>query len=481
MSSSDYWNHYPSNTVGLAGRKGVRVDPEILQFGAVFFDAIYIIVIGLIADHVVLGLGHVFDQCTVIAIMSSIIFVSTIVLCRGYSVESLVSPQIQLRLISFAWLGILFIVAWFAFLLRIGDGLSRLGVVFFFAAASSGVALAHVGYAAFLSWQLKSGNLHMQRVFAVVVGDLSEFDHIKKNMDGLGIDFLGCHIISRNTRTLGSDCSELEDRIRTTLSAQRCDAVVVFAPWENRRRIEEIFETLRQFPTPAILMADRTANRIVKQTKLSFGALNGFELQRAPLSKGDRIIKRAFDIAVALVAICVLSPLLSLTALAVVIESGRPVLFRQTRKGFGGRTFEIVKFRSMTVTENGHDVVQARRNDRRVTPLGRILRRTSIDELPQLFNVLKGDMSIVGPRPHAILHDNQYDEQIATYAYRHHVKPGITGWAQIKGYRGETRELRDMEARVKHDIWYINHWSIWLDVRIVLQTAVSVLADKNAY
>jgi lipopolysaccharide/colanic/teichoic acid biosynthesis glycosyltransferase len=135
----------------------------------------------------------------------------------------------------------------------------------------------------------------------------------------------------------------------------------------------------------------------------------------------------------------------------------------------------------MTVQENGANVLQAQRNDRRVTPLGRILRRTSVDELPQLLNVLKGDMSIVGPRPHALAHDNKYDEIIATYAYRHHVKPGITGWAQVNGYRGETRQLKDMEARVDHDLWYINNWSIWLDLKIVVKTALSVLLDKNAY
>src|SRR5690606_32687338 len=149
-----------------------------------------------------------------------------------------------------------------------------------------------------------------------------------------------------------------------------------------------------------------------------------------------------------------------LVAVAVFAESGRPVIFRQSRKGFGERSFTIFKFRTMRVCENGATIAQARRGDSRVTRLGAVLRRTSIDELPQLLNVLKGDMSIVGPRPHAIAHDHYYDALIATYAYRHHVKPGLTGWAQINGLRGETRDIVSMEDRIRHDIWYINSWSI---------------------
>ena len=135
----------------------------------------------------------------------------------------------------------------------------------------------------------------------------------------------------------------------------------------------------------------------------------------------------------------------------------------------------------MTVRENGDDVVQASRRDVRVTRVGRMIRRTSIDELPQLFNVLKGDMSIVGPRPHAVAHDDYYDGLIASYALRQHVKPGITGWAQVKGLRGETRDVEQMRARVEHDLWYINNWSIWLDIRIILLTALKVFFDENAY
>ncbi|TIL83735.1 MAG: undecaprenyl-phosphate glucose phosphotransferase, partial [Mesorhizobium sp.] len=141
----------------------------------------------------------------------------------------------------------------------------------------------------------------------------------------------------------------------------------------------------------------------------------------------------------------------------------------------------IYKFRSMTVQENGTQIRQAQRNDARVTRLGRILRRSNIDELPQLFNVLRGEMSLVGPRPHAVAHDDTYTLTIASYAYRHHVKPGLTGWAQINGFRGETKELWRMEKRIEHDLWYIKSWSMLLDTKIIWKTALLIFSDRDVY
>ena len=175
------------------------------------------------------------------------------------------------------------------------------------------------------------------------------------------------------------------------------------------------------------------------------------------------------------------SPLLLIAALAIKLDSPGPVLFKQKRNGFNGRTFTILKFRSMRVLEDGEIIQQATRDDPRVTRLGRWLRKTSIDELPQLFNVLRGDMSLVGPRPHAVAHNNEYQKLVANYAFRHHMKPGITGWAQINGFRGETRTVDLMEQRVEHDIWYVNHWSPWLDLRIVLKTFVLAYRQPTAY
>jgi exopolysaccharide biosynthesis polyprenyl glycosylphosphotransferase len=195
----------------------------------------------------------------------------------------------------------------------------------------------------------------------------------------------------------------------------------------------------------------------------------------------QRIAKRSFDIALALPLIILASLPMAAIALLVRLDSDGPVLFRQERLGRNGRPFRILKFRTMKVQENGADVRQATRNDPRVTRIGRILRKTSLDELPQLLNVIKGEMSLVGPRPHARAHDIHYARLIPHYELRQHVKPGITGWAQVNGHRGETPTLECMRARVDHDVWYAKHASIVLDIQILIRTAFELVRSRNAY
>jgi putative colanic acid biosynthesis UDP-glucose lipid carrier transferase len=190
--------------------------------------------------------------------------------------------------------------------------------------------------------------------------------------------------------------------------------------------------------------------------------------------------KRVFDFVLALIGIVLFLPLFVAVAVAVKIETPGPVLFRQSRGGQNGKCFRILKFRTMTCMEDGLEVCQARSGDPRVTRVGRVLRRTSVDELPQLFNVVSGDMSLVGPRPHALVHDAMYSKLIVAYVNRQAVRPGITGWAQVNGCRGETRGMTAMERRVERDLQYIRQWSLWLDIVILARTAVEIVRDKNA-
>jgi putative colanic acid biosynthesis UDP-glucose lipid carrier transferase len=201
----------------------------------------------------------------------------------------------------------------------------------------------------------------------------------------------------------------------------------------------------------------------------------------SPFNGWKRWLKRVEDLVLGLVllALCAL-PMLAI-ALAIKLSSKGPVFFRQKRHGEGGVEFEVLKFRSMTTQENGGDVVQARRADPRVTRVGGFLRRTSLDELPQFINVIAGDMSLVGPRPHAIAHNALYRTKILEYMRRHKVKPGITGWAQVHGLRGETDTLDKMVARVEHDLAYIRDWSLWLDLKIILLTVFGRKVRENAY
>jgi putative colanic acid biosynthesis UDP-glucose lipid carrier transferase len=198
-----------------------------------------------------------------------------------------------------------------------------------------------------------------------------------------------------------------------------------------------------------------------------------------PLSERNRLLKSLIDFVVAGVAIVLLAPLLALVALAIKLDSPGPVFFRQRRYGQNNRVFRIVKFRTMTVAEDGHTVEQATRNDARVTRVGWFLRRTSIDELPQIINVLKGEMSIVGPRPHALAHDMIFEQQQDRFSQRRRVLPGLTGWAQVNGFRGETRNAKDIRNRLQYDLYYIENWSIWLDLEIMVRTVLVLF--RGAY
>ncbi len=214
----------------------------------------------------------------------------------------------------------------------------------------------------------------------------------------------------------------------------------------------------------------------------ALGSMPVMSIRRNPLqSMPNRILKRSFDI-IASGALILLSPIVLLTVgTAIKISSPGPVFFRQKRTGYRGREFECLKFRTMRVNPQA-DKMQATEDDPRKTKVGNFLRHTSIDELPQLWNVLKGDMSLVGPRPHMLSHTEEYSQLIDKYMVRHMVKPGITGWAQVNGYRGATRQLWQMEKRVRYDVWYIEHWSLLLDLKIMVRTVYNALrGEQNAF
>jgi putative colanic acid biosynthesis UDP-glucose lipid carrier transferase len=192
-------------------------------------------------------------------------------------------------------------------------------------------------------------------------------------------------------------------------------------------------------------------------------------------------LKAALDYAIAFSLLVLFLPLFAVIAVAVKQSSSGPIFFRQRRYGYRNREFHVYKFRTMSVMEDGAIVTQAERSDSRVTRVGRFLRRTSLDELPQLLNVLRGEMSIVGPRPHAIAHNEQFAQVLELYPRRHRVKPGITGWAQIHGHRGEIKEPQDIRMRLEHDLYYIDNWSVWLDLEILSRTFLAVLVGRGAY
>ncbi|RAI42230.1 undecaprenyl-phosphate glucose phosphotransferase [Rhodoplanes roseus] len=271
------------------------------------------------------------------------------------------------------------------------------------------------------------------------------------------------------------------DRAFERSRAVPLDEVLLAMPWSDGDGLDLVRQSSRMSPLPVRLLPDRAVSAVLGNDDATARQSFTVEIQRAPLSALERAAKRLMDVGVATAFSVILAPLMLVIAAAVRADSPGPIIFRQRRKGFNGREFVVFKFRTMTVLEDGTSIAQARRRDPRVTRLGRLLRRTSIDELPQLFNVLRGEMSIVGPRPHAVAHDDEYGKIIANYAFRHHVKPGMTGWAQVHGYRGETAQLHLMEKRVALDLWYINNWTIALDCRIIFRTIFELLRRPNAY
>ncbi len=260
------------------------------------------------------------------------------------------------------------------------------------------------------------------------------------------------------------------------------DIVYITLPLRSELRIRELIERLRNSATSVYFVPDFSAIGLLRPSMDSLDGQPVVNLIDTPHHGIDAASKRLFDLIVGSIAMLLLAlPMIGI-ALAIKLTSPGPVIFRQRRYGLGGREFEIWKFRTMTVCEDGNGVfTQARKGDSRVTPLGAFLRRTSLDELPQLFQVLKGSMSIVGPRPHPIALNEAQRKLIEGYMLRHKVKPGITGWAQINGYRGETDTPEKMLGRIRYDLEYIQNWSLMLDVRILLGTFVSIVNDPNAY
>ena len=262
--------------------------------------------------------------------------------------------------------------------------------------------------------------------------------------------------------------------------AKRPDAVFIALPWSERKTIEACVDAFANLPVAVHLVPETVMERFEKPHMVRIGTVSSLRLTRQPLSATEIAAKRAFDIVVAGCGLVLILPLLVLVAALIRLDSPGPVLFRQRRYGFNQQAFRIFKFRSMSTTDDGQVIVQARRNDPRITRIGHMLRRYNLDELPQLLNVLAGDMSLIGPRPHALAHDVEFERRIANYARRHNVKPGITGWAQVHGLRGETDTDEKMAKRVAYDHWYIDNWSFWLDVRILLRTVLSRQAFANA-
>lgn len=285
----------------------------------------------------------------------------------------------------------------------------------------------------------------------------------------------------RRAPEISGQCLGKLDDVADYIRHNNIDLVYITLPMTNQPRILGLVNRLRDSTASIYFVPDVFIFDLVQARLDDVNGIPVIAIFETPLTGINAVQKAIFDTVMASLILLLLSPLLIAIAIAVKLSSPGPVIFKQRRYGIDGEEIMVYKFRSMTVCEDGDTIRQASKNDRRTTRLGAFLRKTSLDELPQFINVLQGRMSIVGPRPHAVAHNEMYRKVIPGYMWRHKVKPGVTGWAQVNGYRGETDTLDKMEGRVRHDIDYLRNWSLSLDVYIILRTILVVLRDRNAY
>jgi putative colanic acid biosynthesis UDP-glucose lipid carrier transferase len=252
-------------------------------------------------------------------------------------------------------------------------------------------------------------------------------------------------------------------------------------PLRAEDRLRQVAESLLDTTASVYYVPDVFIFSLLSSSLTDLRGIPLIALWETPFFGVNGWLKRAEDLVLASLILILVSPLLLFIALGVKLSSPGPIIFKQRRYGLDGHEIMVYKFRTMKVCEDGLDISQATKNDSRVTPFGRFLRRTSLDELPQFFNVLAGSMSIVGPRPHAVAHNEYYRRLIPGYMLRHKVRPGLTGWAQINGWRGETETLEKMEKRVEFDLDYLRRWSLWFDLRIIIITILRSFRDSHAY
>jgi Undecaprenyl-phosphate glucose phosphotransferase len=330
---------------------------------------------------------------------------------------------------------------------------------------------------------LANGVLQPRRV--MLVGRRSAISEFNKRLAAAIPDAerLAMRIVAAPDWPDASAFPEISQTVARAVASARTlrpDEVVLVGPWDDPDTVEFIVGAFEQLPIAIHLDGGAVLGRFSDVHLRRVGGTATLSVAELPLSPIQVVLKRGVDIVGASLGLVLAAPLFAIVACAIKRDSAGPVFFRQHRRGFNGEPFEIVKFRTMTTLDNGDVVRQAVEGDARITRIGRILRRTSIDELPQLVNVLRGDMSLVGPRPHAVAHDRAFERRIRRYPRRLNMKPGITGWAQINGLRGETDTDDKMRRRVEADLYYIDNWSILLDLYIIVMTVLSPRTFRNA-
>jgi Undecaprenyl-phosphate glucose phosphotransferase len=469
-----------------ASRRSISWSESIVSGLVGAADALVLIIVGAFYYFVLLGWSASTYQSYMTEIAVNVGLTLSVFHYAGlYDCNTIVSWPSRMRQMVLLGALVTLILLTLALALRISDQFSQR---WFFASflTSSILIFTLRGCAKLMIRQLATAGMLVRNV--AIVGASGQAQHLVSRLrleDAPWKRIVGIFDdrrtrISRDVNgfpVLGS----LDDLVRYVRAGKIHD-VVITLPWSADERLVNIIGNLRSLPVHIYLGSDLIGYHFPRHREQLLEGVPVLEIASAPLTGWSGLIKNIEDKVIAGGLLMLLSPLMLLIALCIRIDSPGPIVFRQKRYGFNNQEIVVYKYRSMhhnRPREAG--VPQARKNDPRVTRIGRILRSTSLDELPQLLNVMQGNMSMVGPRPHAVEHNEQYAQLIGGYHGRHKVKPGITGWAQINGYRGETDTLDKMKGRVDHDIYYIENWSLWFDVKIMLLTAIGGWTHKNAY
>ena len=407
----------------------------------------------------------------------------------AYDVDVRFSVRQAWRRVLTSWTAMAIFMLTLSFLFKTADDYSRAwGVGWFLLGAASLCAVRGV----MVAWmrRLKTSGIFNQRVAIFGAGPqgdrLARYIHNNPKLTITLIGFFddrGADRLPQREMDLPF-CGTLTD-LTAAIRRGEIDQVIVALPWSAESRLQTLASALAVTPVRIRLAPDLASFAFAHRPLVMLGDLPALTLFERPLSGFDQVVKRTEDLVLGTLILILISPLLLATAIAIKMDSEGPVFFRQNREGFNNSRFRIWKFRSMRVEKCENDgIKQATRDDDRITRVGRFIRRTSIDELPQLFNVLRGEMSLVGPRPHAPstrAGERLFHEIIESYAARHNVKPGITGWAQVCGWRGETATEEKLLKRLEHDLYYIENWSLPLDIYIIIKTAATSLFSRIAY
>lgn len=384
------------------------------------------------------------------------------------------------------WAMIVGIIVFLGYATKFHDQFSHQVLITWFIITPITLIVSHILGRSIISWLYAKDHLRSAIVIGANETSLEFIRHIEE-IPFLLISYHGyfderdtSRIINLPDHCFGRNLGGLNDVI-AYIHKHNIEMVFISLPMSSQPRIQKLMDEIPDTTASVYFLPDIYIFDLMQARFDYFGDAPVVSMNESPFVGIDGVVKNTSDFVLSILILILLSPLMFVIAIAVKVTSPGPIIFKQRRYGLNGEEIIVYKFRSMTVAEDGAKVTQATKDDQRFTKIGGFLRRTSLDELPQFINVLQGRMSIVGPRPHAVAHNELYRKLIKGYMLRHKAKPGITGWAQVNGWRGETEVLEKMKARIEHDLYYLQNWSIWLDFWIIIRTVWTVLRKDNAY